>query len=90
MDYLPGGDYGECDTAERSNREIRIALNQTDEELLDTIIHECLHACISDLSEDPVETSAKDIAKVILKVGEWKRRESHGVKPNTTNTQETS
>jgi hypothetical protein len=46
-----------------------ISLNQTPIDLLDTVIHECLHACYPDLDEDAVTEAATDIAKVLFRMG---------------------
>ena len=38
----------------------------------DVIIHEALHACLPDLSEDAVNETASDIAKLLIKLG-WSK-----------------
>ena len=42
-------------------------LKQVD--LLDTVIHESLHACFPDLKEDAVNVAAADIARLITRMG---------------------
>lgn len=37
--------------------------------LLETIIHECLHACCPQLSEETVTAAARDIARVLWALG---------------------
>jgi predicted SprT family Zn-dependent metalloprotease len=37
--------------------------------LLETIIHECLHACFPQLSEETVTEAARDIARVLWLLG---------------------
>ena len=69
VDRLPDGAYGECDDPDRPAKSIRIALNCTEEELLETIIHECTHAAIPDLTEDAVYILARDVARVLYRIG---------------------
>ena len=69
VDRLPEASHGEIDPDDRPGKQIRIARNQTPVDLLDTLIHECLHAAIPDLSEDAVNDSATDIAKVLHRLG---------------------
>jgi hypothetical protein len=39
---------------------------------LDTLIHEAMHACLWDLSEDAVDSSATDIARFLWRCG-WRK-----------------
>lgn len=69
VDRLPDGAYGECDDSSRPNRSIFIAKNMTEEEFLETIVHECTHACIPDLSEEAVTELARDTAHILYRLG---------------------
>jgi hypothetical protein len=37
--------------------------------LLETIIHECLHACFPQMSEETITEAARDIARVLWSLG---------------------
>ena len=69
VDRLPDGAYGECDDPSRPNKCIRVAMNMSEEEFLETTIHECTHACVPDLSEEAVEILARDIAHILYRIG---------------------
>jgi hypothetical protein len=68
--YVPPGEkepmYGLCDYTERV---IWIRRQQRDAELLDTLVHEVLHAVLPHLSERDVTTSARTIAAALLACG---------------------
>lgn len=66
---LDVGDLGECDYDKKT---IRIPVEGDTLDELDCIIHESIHACIPTLAEDPVETSATSIAKLLWKLG-WRK-----------------
>lgn len=66
-------DYGVCEVVQQENgkvlRQIKVREGQTDLQLLDTLIHEALHAYYWDiLGEHAVTRSAKDITQLISKV----------------------
>lgn len=65
---------GDCTAPDIKNRTIRIrpCLDPYDE--LETIIHECLHACYWDLSEEVVEESASGIAELLIRLGYHRER----------------
>lgn len=72
-------DYGICEVTQGSNgkttRQIRVREGQTDAQLLDTLIHEALHAYYWDiLGEHAVTHSARDITRLIRKVFDIKRK----------------
>ena len=69
IEYLQDGSCGSIDPIDAPQKRILIALNQTPQDLLDTIIHECLHACVPDLAEESVTESATDIARVLFRMG---------------------
>ena len=58
--------FGLCDY---TNRVIWIRRNQTDAELLDTLIHEVLHAAVPHLGEREVAGAARTIAKALTTCG---------------------
>ena len=63
---LPNGTDGLCDYATRT---ITIRKNQRGEAQLDTVIHELLHAAHWDLAEESVEETARDLARVLWRLG---------------------
>ena len=69
IEYLQDGSCGSIDPIDSPQKRILIALNQTPLDLLDTVIHEALHACLPDLSEEAVTESASDIARVLYRMG---------------------
>jgi hypothetical protein len=69
VERLPDGSHGEMDPVGVMKKAIRVARTQNHLDTLDTLIHECLHACIPDLCEEAVEESATDIAKVLYRLG---------------------
>ena len=66
---LDSGAYGECDEPDRPKKGIRIATNQSKDDMMDTLIHETLHACLPDLSEDAIHDTASDISTVLTRLG---------------------
>lgn len=61
---------GLCDPPDKpTHRTIRLIRGQTPEGLLDSVIHEMLHACLWDLDESAVLEIASDIAKALTKIG---------------------
>lgn len=69
IEYLQDGSCGSIDPPDAKNKRIIVALNQTPQDLLDTVIHECLHACLHDLCEEAITETATDIAKVLHRLG---------------------
>jgi len=59
---------GECDDPARSKPEIWVKRTQKPIDLMDTIIHEVLHAVRPELSEDAVLDTATTIAKALWKL----------------------
>ena len=62
---------GDIDSATTKDKRIRVntKVKNDTEELLEVVIHECLHGLIWDLSEETVQESAVDLAKVLYKLG---------------------
>jgi hypothetical protein len=61
-----GNAEGVCDKPERT---IRIALGKSEQDTLDSIIHEILHAAMWDLDEEAVFTTANAISEALWKLG---------------------
>jgi hypothetical protein len=59
---------GECDDPTRSKPEIWVKRTQKPIDLMDTIIHEVLHAVRPELSEEAVLDTATTIAKALWKL----------------------
>jgi len=66
---LPSGDAGEMDPIGVPGKEIRVALQQTSVDVIDTLIHELLHAALPDISEEAITETATDIARVLHRLG---------------------
>ncbi len=64
-----GEDMGQCDY---NLRVIRVALGQSQEDELDTVVHELLHAAYPDTEETAIGETAEAIAKVLLRLG-WRK-----------------
>lgn len=64
-----GGDYGRCDAPHAKGKTIYIRLGQGQEDELDTLIHEALHACAWDLDEQAITDAASDIARFLRRCG---------------------
>jgi len=69
IEYAHIADYGHCEYGScRRTRRIRINPNQSDEALLDTLIHEVLHAQDWDLDENAVARRATEMRTAICKM----------------------
>lgn len=64
---------GECDSPDTRGKEIRIAKDLKNQEELEIIIHELLHAADWSKDEEWVEQVAYDLSLILLKLG-WKKR----------------
>jgi hypothetical protein len=60
---------GLCDSPYEPNKQIVIDKELSGVLLLDTLVHELLHASCWDLSEESVESAASDIAAVLWRLG---------------------
>lgn len=60
---------GRCDSPQEPAKQIVIDQSLRGELLLDTLVHELLHAACWDLAEETVEATASDIASVLWKLG---------------------
>ena len=71
VDTIPGDELGLlcglCDPPDTKQKKIYIKRDIDLPMLVDTCIHEALHACLWCLAEDTVETVATDIARLLIK-----------------------
>jgi hypothetical protein len=65
--------HGFCDPPGKPNREIRLLAGERGKDLLDSVIHESLHAAGWHIREEFVEQFAQDLANVITTPGIWER-----------------
>lgn len=54
--------------------EIAVNADLPPKAFLETLIHECLHACLPDLHEDRVHGTARDIGRVLWRAGYRRKR----------------
>lgn len=66
-----GAELGYC-THPDLDREIAIPIDGDTESELDTIIHELLHSCNWDLSEEAIEETACSVAGALWRLG-WRK-----------------
>ena len=66
-----GPELGYC-THPEFGKELAIPLDGDTESELDTIIHECIHACHWDMAEEAVDETAASIAHVLWRLG-WRK-----------------
>lgn len=66
---MPNTPDGECDAPDIPGKEIRIREGQQGRELVDTVIHEALHACFWDLDDEAVHEAGHDIARLLDRLG---------------------
>lgn len=69
-------DLGYCQPPDKPNKEILIRSSLKGEELLDTLIHEILHAGDWDKDEPWVDEVATDMARILWKLGYRRNGES--------------
>ena len=60
--------------ANRESRSIRLRSRQTDEELLDTLLHEALHALQWEVEEPVIAERASELAALVLRVFALRRK----------------
>ena len=73
---LASGACGECDPIGQPGKQIVVSTLQTKVDLLDTIIHELLHAALPDLAEESTLETATAIAVVLHRLGATKGLET--------------
>jgi hypothetical protein len=75
VEFAHIGDFGHCEYGScRRTRRIRLSPTQSDADLLDTVIHEMIHAQDWDLSEEAVTQRATEIATVLQRVFDVTRK----------------
>lgn len=60
---------GECDAPDVKNKSIKILSSLKGEHRLDTILHELLHACMWSFDEEFIDEIARDISRVLWRLG---------------------
>lgn len=61
---------GEIDPPSYSNKSIKISTRlRKNQDILEVILHECLHGCFWTLEEDVIDKAALDISKVLYALG---------------------
>ena len=61
--------HGECSDPRSTSPMIRYYVGLSGERRLDVLIHEMLHACFWDISEEGIQFSATDIARSLWRLG---------------------
>lgn len=61
--------YGECDYPDVANPQIWVNKNLDQKDMINTIIHEVLHAVRPELCEESVEETANVLQDVLMKSG---------------------
>ena len=71
---LPDGQFGECiyGLSGITYATLRVPIEGDGQHDLDTLIHEALHACMSDAGEDAVTETASDITRFLWRLG-WRK-----------------
>ncbi len=78
VDRLPDNDRGLCTDPEAPKRTILIRSNMDEEEELDTIIHEAIHASAWVVFDEVFVTQlAEDIARLLYRLG-WRKQDESG------------
>lgn len=65
---LPKDVLGICDHPPGRHPAIRVRARQCKRMLLDTTLHECLHASLPQLDEETVTQVASDLARVLIRL----------------------
>lgn len=66
---VPKDCVAHCDDPTVKAKRIRVLSSLRDEERLDATIHEALHAAHWDLSEEAINATATDLARLLWKLG---------------------
>jgi hypothetical protein len=75
-----GTDWGRCWEKPRNARLIEIRRSLSERDMCNTIIHECLHACVGDLKESTVDEAACVAARALYAAGYRRARSARCVK----------
>jgi hypothetical protein len=65
---LPKDVLGACDHPPGRHPTIRVKARQSRKLLLDTTIHECLHAALPQLDEETITLVASDLTRVLIRL----------------------
>jgi len=65
--------YGYCEHPAEPGKEIVITDGHSDQLMLDTLLHEFLHAGAWNLSEETVDQWSTDVSRILIKLG-WTRK----------------
>jgi hypothetical protein len=60
---------GQCDDPTVTDKAIKVSKKLVGRDELDTILHECLHACFWHLDEGIVEQASTDLARALWRLG---------------------
>lgn len=75
---LPNDRNGDCDPPGKKGKQIRVRRGLAGRPLLDTLVHELIHAALWDLGEGPVASLANEVARALWKRGvRASRRATH-------------
>jgi len=66
-----GPAYGLCDAPSVKGKKILVFNDMTPEKELEVLLHEGLHACSWDMAEEAVEETARDLRKMLWRLG-WR------------------
>lgn len=70
---LPKGDFGSCDRPDRPGKTIKVNSRMRGRQVIETVIHECLHATDWWKDEEYVHCIAEDITKILTHPDVMKR-----------------
>ena len=61
---------GEIDPPSYTNKRLKISTRlRKNEEILEVLVHECLHGCFWAMEEDVIDQAAMDISKILYDLG---------------------
>lgn len=66
---MPRDRRADCDPPEKPGKQIRLSSKLRGADLVECVIHECLHAQCWDLDEEFVERSGRQIANLLDRMG---------------------
>ncbi len=66
---LPRGTDGECDHPDTPAKELRIRKGLSEQDTLETIVHEVLHAADFDKKEEWAEDVGRNLARLLWRLG---------------------
>ena len=66
---LPRGTDGECDDPRERGKEIRISTRLSEQDALETIVHEVLHAADFDKKEEWADDVGRNLARLLWRLG---------------------